>query len=103
MPSERTVPLDPSLFGASPAGTVVPAKSVATAPAAGNKPHITGKDVLGKGDDVWYRHRSGVWMEGRVIHVELSLDPPSYQVCCQLRAAQRGQGIQTCSCDLRLL
>lgn len=38
------------------------------------------QDAFCKGALVWYRHRSGAWMSGKVTFVDLSLVPPAYQV-----------------------
>eukprot|EP00892_Ulva_mutabilis_P005319 jgi/Ulvmu1/3159/UM015_0199.1 len=80
MSSARAAPLDPALFAPSSSSVAVPAQAPVASPAALSQAPVTPSCVLQKGDDVWYRHRSGVWMEGRVTYVDLSLDPPSYQV-----------------------
>ena len=36
--------------------------------------------AFAKGDPVWYRHRSGTHMPAKVTYVDLSLQPPAYQV-----------------------
>jgi hypothetical protein len=60
-----TAALDPSLFGAKP-----PTQCEAAEP-----------EVLEKGEAVWYQHRSGAWMKGKVTAVDKSSLPPFYQVC----------------------
>lgn len=67
-------PLDPSLFGGS--------SSVHTTPQP--TPDTLATDVLSKGTNVWYLHRSGVWQPARVTAVD-ETDPAGafYQVRLQ--------------------
>jgi hypothetical protein len=44
------------------------------------EPSAAGKAVFAKNELLWYCDRSGIWLPAKVMHVDLSLQPPAYQI-----------------------